>query len=226
MWQRCESRTTLHDMWQRSGGVALLVCGLGCGGAEPEATAPDPNASESSPADGTAENTTEPSATGFTLSIDGWTDSLGGKAQLNVSEGVQVVRLAITGSGLRDVMLIDVSFDGLQDSWVPHHGDIGLPGMGWHSAIASIDGHTYHSQGGHVDVSLSADGHITGSFEVALAEDLEVASGEPVEFVQGETARTLTGSFTGRWELFCQSRLPGHRTLIRGGDYCEGLELD
>jgi hypothetical protein len=220
-------------MWHRSGGVALLVCGLGCGDAEPHSAepAPDPAAGEGQPADGSVEGPAsteqEASATGFTLSIDGWTDGLGGKAQLNVSEGVQLVRLEITGSAQNDVVLMDISFNDLEDSWVPHHWDIGLPGMDWHSAIASIGGQTYHSQGGHVDVSLSTDGHITGSFEVALAEDPYVPLGEPVEFVQGLTVRTLTGSFSGQWELFCQSRLPGHQaSLIRGGDYCEGLALE
>jgi hypothetical protein len=220
-------------MWQRSSGVALLVCGLGCGGAEPGPAEPAPDlaAGESQPADGSVEGTAsteqEPSETGFALSIDGWTDALNGKAQLNVAEGVQLVRLAITGSDRNDVMLMDVSFNDLEDSWVPHHWDIGLPGMDWHSATASIGGQTYHSQGGHVDVSLSANGNITGGFEIALAEDPIVPLGEPIEFVQGPTVRTLTGSFSGQWELFCLSRLPGHQaSLIRGGDYCEGLALE
>lgn len=219
-------------MWHRSGGVALLICSLGCGGAEPGPAkpAPEPAAGEGEgqPADGnTASPAQEASETGFTLSIDGWTESLGAKAQLNVAEGVQLVRLEITGSGQNDVMLMDVSFNDLEDSWVPHHWDIGLPGMDWHSAIASIGGQTYHSQGGHVDLSLSADGNITGSFEVALAEDPYVPLGEPVEFVPGQTARTLTGTFSGQWVLFCQSRLPGHQaSLIRGGDYCDGLDLE
>jgi len=160
------------------------------------------------------------------LSIDGWSEAIGAKAQLNVTEGVVPVRLEITGGGQQDIVLLDVDFADLAGSMGPHHLEVGLPGPGVDSAIASLDGQPYHSQAGLIEVTLSADGSISGSFDVALALDPEVAPGAQIVFEPSATVRALKGQFSGRWELFCQSHLPGHASSLRkGGDFCDALEI-
>jgi len=160
------------------------------------------------------------------LSIDGWSEAIGAKAQLNVTEGVVPVRLEITGGGEQDIVLLDVDFEDLAGSMGPHRLEVGLPGPGVDSAIASLGGQPYHSQAGLIEVTLSADGKISGSFDVALALDPDVAPGETIVFEPSETVRALKGQFSGKWELFCQSHLPGHASSLRkGGDFCDALQI-
>lgn len=214
-------------MWYRSGVALLLGLSLGCGdeGSQPPAAADvetplimtpevEPDAAER--ANGTA----------FELQIDGWTDSIDAKAQLNVVEGLRSVRLEITGGGQRDVLLLNVRFEDLEGSMGPHELVVGLPGGELDSAVARLDGQDYHSQTGQIEVSLSADGSITGSFELDLAEDPEVRVGEELVFELSDDVRRLKGQFGGQWKLFCQSHMPGHMSaLMRGGDYCDALKF-
>ncbi len=162
----------------------------------------------------------------MSLIIDGWPTLLGAKAQLNVVEGLSDVRLEITGTGKEDVLLLDLVFDGVEKSMGPHEVEVGLPGTEADSALASIGGQAYQSQDGYIDLTLDADGAISGSFQLGLAEVEDVAVGLPIAFEEGEVVRSLTGRFSGIWELSCRSRLPGHRTLVPGGDYCEALVIE
>ena len=146
------------------------------------------------------------------------------KARLNVQEGVRSVRLSITGTdGPLDLVILDLEFDGVESSLGPHQGDVGLPYAAVYSVSASLDGRPYHSQAGHIELSLAADGSIAGTFDVDLAED--PAADQPFEILPTEQIRGLSGQFVGQWVLNCQSHLAGHRSLLPGGDYCEGLEL-
>lgn len=197
----------------------------GCGDSSAEGREPPISESEPAPASGPPASPGDAEA-GFTLLVDGFAAQLGAKAELKVTEGQSVVRLEITGSNDSDVLLLDVAFDGLEASMGPHRVEVGLPGTELDSALASIDGQPYQSQAGFIALSLSADGDISGTFELALAEVIEVQVGLPIAFEAGEIVRTLSGSFDGHWELFCQSRLPGHNTLRRGGDFCEELVIE
>jgi hypothetical protein len=149
---------------------------------------------------------------------------MGAKAQLNVQEGERWVHLSITGTeGPLDLVILDLEFDGVESSLGPHQGDVGLPYAAVYTVTASLDGRPYHSQAGQIELSLAADGGIEGTFDVELAED--PAAGEPFEILPSDQVRGLSGEFVGQWVLRCQSRLAGHRSLLPGGDYCEGLEL-
>jgi hypothetical protein len=216
--------TTLDYMWYRSGVVAVLGWGLACSDAAPEPSAsPEP---EQEPI--TAPSLAEPgiNAAAFQLRIEDWAEAIEAKAQLNVTEGEPKVRLQITGGGQRDILLLDVDFENLEGSMGAHRVAVGLPGGELDSAIVSLEGQLYHSQTGQIDVSLSADGSISGSFELAIAPDPEVAPGELITFQLSEDVRSLRGQFGGKWNLFCQSHMPGHmQSLIKGGDYCEALEF-
>lgn len=218
-------------MWYRFAVIPLLSSVLGCGdssGEGPEPPTPSSSSPDESQSDGSTAlpEGTELPETGFTLTVDGWSEPLEAKAELNVTEGVRTVSLAVIATAREDLLMLDVPYDGVEETIGTHRGEVGLPGKQVDSALASIDGKSYQSQGGFIELSLNADGTISGRFELALAEIIEVEVGLPIAFEAGEVVRTLSGRFGGEWELFCQSRLPGHRTLVPGGDYCEELELD
>jgi len=146
------------------------------------------------------------------------------KARLNVQEGVRAVHLSITGAdGPEDLVILDLDFDGVEGSLGPHQGELGLPYAAVYTVTASLDGRPYHSQAGHIELSLAEDGGLTGSFNVDLAED--PAADQPFEILPSEQVRGLSGEFVGQWVLHCQSHLAGHRSLLPGGDYCESLDL-
>jgi hypothetical protein len=150
------------------------------------------------------------------------------QASLYVIEGEEEVALKIAGAdGANDFVYIDITFDGVAGSMGPHTFEFGLPAQAAHVANLGLDGEQYYSQGGAIEVSLSPEGTIEGTFSVALAHDLTALGpvGEEPVFAPSDEAITVSGSFSGDWRLSCQSRLPGHATLIVGGDYCDALEF-
>ena len=166
-----------------------------------------------------------PAGTDLLLAIDGREEPMGAKAQLNVLEGTPTVHLLITGAdGAQDLVILDLEFDGVESSLGPHQGTVGLPDTGY-TVSASLAGRPYHSQAGYIDLSLAEDGSIQGTFNADLAEDPAVASDQPLEILPSDQVLGLSGQFMGQWVLRCQSRLPGHRSFILGGDYCESLEF-
>lgn len=242
-------------MWYRAGAVvgrgkgvialrpmlaaaSLVACTLACGDdpskPSPASTSSEPEQPTGLPADRTQTPASDDLASqlpeseaAFRLSIDGWAEKLGAKAQLNVTEGQRAVRLEITGTGQIDVLFLDLDFDGVEGSMGLHQVELGLPGDANDSAIASLGGQTYHSQSGHMDVTLSADGNIQGSFAVGLALDPDFAPDEPIKFELSDQVRPLSGDFSGTWSLFCQSHLPGHSgAYMKGGDYCDGVSFE
>lgn len=211
-------------MWYRSGVVVLLGIIVGCGDSTSEGREPPTSQSEPAPPDSSP---LEPlPGDTLALDIDGFSEQLGAKAELKVTEGQPTVRLEITGSRESDVLLLDVAFDGIENSMGLHREEMGLPGTGVDSALASIDGQPYQSQAGFIALTLAADGSISGDFEVGLAEVIPVEVNLPLAYEEGAIVRTLSGRFDGQWELICQSRLPGHNTVRRGGDYCEELVIE
>jgi hypothetical protein len=212
--------------------VALGSLGLGCGGDNPSSDPPAEVQSPQSEAPGPTdtpsegEDTSSEGEVGVALAIDGRAVSMAARAELKVIEGDPAVHVAITGrtSGT-DFVMIDLTFDGIADAIGPHHVEFSLPDSGAHIAISSFDDTSYYSQGGQIDVVVDADGSIEGSFDIALAQSAAPQPGEPVVFAPSDVAARLGGSFSGDWVLDCHSRLMGHRTLLPGGDYCDGLVI-
>jgi hypothetical protein len=158
--------------------------------------------------------------------IDGREGPMGAQAQVAVQEGVEGVHVRITGGDDgSNMIMIDLLFEGVDDTMGPHEVEFALPHAGAHVANASFDGEWFYSQGGGIDVSLSADGAIEGRFDVALAPDHLEMMGEAPVFEATDEATLVTGAFRGRWILSCQSRLAGHNTFVPGGDFCENLEF-
>lgn len=210
--------------------VALGSLSLACGGGDPESTAPLEPA-PSAPDDG-IDDPARPSGAptdsewGLDFSITGRTVPMTARAEVKVVEGSSAVHVAITGrTAGTDLMMIDLSFDGIENTLGPHEVQFSLPEGGEHVANGSLDGTWYYSQGGTIELSVSPEGSIEGSFEIALARGEMTPPGEPIVFAPDAEAMPLVGRFQGQWVLNCMSRLAGHQSLIAGGDYCENLEF-
>ena len=223
--------------WGAVVAVAFGSFTLACGGGDPDSAPPpgettsppdvdpalDPQLSDPASSDSDADRDPE---WALDFEITGRTIPMTARAELKVVEGDPVVHVAITGRTTgTDVLMIDLTFEGIESSLGPHQLELALPEGGAHVANGSLDGTWYYSQGGVIDMTLSAEGDIRGSFDIALARGDLGAPGEPVVFEADAVATPLTGQFSGPWVLNCHSRLAGHSTLIFGGDYCDNLEL-
>ncbi len=193
-----------------------------CGSADPSPSAP-PDEPPTPPVE-SSEPVAANSESMLAFSIDGRDGPMGAQAQLRVIEGEPLVHLEITGGDDgSNVVLINLGFDGVADSMGPHLVPFGLPEAGNYVANASFDGAWYYSQGGEIEVTLSADGSISGHFDLSLALDALEAMGEPAVFERTDDATAVSGAFSGKWTLYCRSRLAGHMTLVPGGDFCDNL---
>jgi hypothetical protein len=197
---------------------------VGCGGGEPaqgEADTPDTDTS----ADPAAEAPRDADS-GLDLDIAGRTEPMTARAKLEIAEGERPVHVAITGlSSGTDFVMIELTFDGLENTIGPHHVQFSLPEGGAHVAIGNLDDTPYYSQGGDIDVSVGADGEISGTFDILLARGAPSDPGQPFVYSVSDDATHLAGSFSGDWELDCHSRLMGHTSFVPGGKYCEQLEF-
>jgi hypothetical protein len=218
----------------RLGAVVAVAFGslsLACGGGDPESTAPLVDPAASAPDDGMDEPA-EPAAVptdpewDLDFSITGRSLPMTARAEVKVVEGSSAVHVAITGrTSSGDLMMIDLSFEGLENALGPHEVEFSLPEGGEHFANGSLDGTWYYSQGGTIELSVGPEGSIEGTFEIALARGETTPAGEPLMFERDVDATPLLGQFSGEWVLNCQSRLAGHRALIPGGEFCDNLEF-
>lgn len=202
--------------------VALGSIGVGCGGEDPAPPETTP-AAEGTDTEGAAPS--EPGDTeGLAFAITGRSAPMTANAELKVVEGERPVHVAIMShTAGTDFLMFDLKFDGLDEAIGSHRVQLGLPDDGDHFANSSLDDNWYYSQGGEIDIRVSADGGIEGSFDIDLARGTLGEPGAPVVFAPSAVATELEGSFSGSWVLNCHSRLMGHMTLIIGGDYCDEL---
>jgi hypothetical protein len=204
--------------------VVALGLQIGCGGDD---SAPPPDDSEVQGAGGEDNATDEIDPEwGLEFALAGRSTPMTARAELKIVEGELPVHVAITGRTTgTDFVMIDLTFEDLDDAMGPHHVEFSLPESGQHVANSSLDDTWYYSQGGAIDVSVSVDGNIEGSFDIELARGTLGAPGEPVVFAPSDVSTVLEGTFSGAWVLNCHSRLMGHMTLVFGGDYCEDFVL-
>jgi hypothetical protein len=207
--------------------IVAAVFGLAasaCGNAD---SAPPPS-EEAAPSDLSQAEDPAPSDLPATLelAIDGEVESAFALARLQVREGRREVHLFITGGGAADEdwVYFDVAFDGIAGSMGSHVVPLGTPGEGAQVANASLDGQTFYSRSGEINLSLSTDGSIEGRFDVLLAPDA-ADGGEPPVAPEAPEGPRLGGGFRGHWVLACESHLPGHGTFTSGGKYCDELEF-
>jgi hypothetical protein len=200
---------------------------LGCGGEDPSSSEePVDTVPEGSETPDTAVDVPTDPEWGLEFALTGHPAPMTARAELKVVEGERPVHLAINGrTPGTDFVMIDLTFDSIEDAIGTHRVEFSLPMSGAHFANTSLDDNWYYSQGGEIDVSVSADGPIEGSFDIALAHGVLAGPGEPVLFTPSDVTTPLEGRFSGSWVLNCHSRLQGHTTLIFGGDYCDALVI-
>jgi hypothetical protein len=218
-WRRVEHMSRLRAIIA----VAFGSFSLACSGGDPESTAPlEPAAS---PPDPVIDEAADDSAVvdpdwGLAFSIRGRSVPITARAELKVVEGQRAVHVAITSrtAGTDDMLKIDLTFDGIENAIGFHQEQFSLPEGGAHMANGNLDGNWYYSQGGTIELSVNREGDIEGTFDIALAPHLD-----PGVFEASDEATRLGGEFSGSWVLNCRSHLPGHRSLISGGYFCENL---
>jgi hypothetical protein len=204
--------------------VAFGSLSLGCGGddssrsEDPVDTVPDtPDTAVDVPSD---------PEWGLEFALTGHPTPMTARAELKVVEGERPVHISINGrTPGTDFVMIELTFDSIDDAIGTHRVEFSLPMSGAHFVNTSLDDNWYYSQGGELEISVSADGPIEGSFDIALARGVLTSPGEPVVFAPSDVATPLEGSFSGAWVLNCHSRLMGHTTLVFGGDYCDALVI-
>jgi hypothetical protein len=185
---------------------------LGCGG--------DPSGP------GSASSGDEASAaqqfTGPHFAVEGHGESERLSAVLDVVEGNEAPRLAITGFDAdENLIAIYATFDGT-DSVVGSHVlpiGAGEPGV---FAVGTIDGRQYRSRSGELRLNMSSDRLSDGEFEVALAlyetSPLALPPGAPAEL-------TLVGTFASEWRVNCRSFISGFTGghAVSDSPYCTAL---
>jgi hypothetical protein len=213
------------------GTVLVMAVGalslLACGGEDPESAAPlDPTTPENAP-DTSESDSADAREWSLDFVIDGRAEPMTARATLKVDEGEPDVHVEITGrTAATDVMIIDLSFQGLEAVLGEHLEQVGLPRESPHAANGSLDNIWYYSQSGEVEFSLSEEGAIEGRFDIALARGEEAPVGAPVVFQADEAPTPMVGSFSGAWVLSCHSRLVGHGALVPDGNFCVNLSKD
>jgi hypothetical protein len=202
---------------------------LACGGDDPESAAPlDPATPEDTPDTSDPDSNSEDEGEwSLDFAIDGRVEPMTARAELKVDEGEPDVHVEITGrTAETDVMIIELTFQGLEAVLGQHLEQVGLPRESPHAANGSLDDIWYYSQSGEIEFSLSESGAIEGRFDIALARGEEIPVGAPVVFRADEAPTPMVGTFSGPWVLSCHSRLVGHGALVPGGKFCENLSKD
>jgi hypothetical protein len=188
---------------------------LGCGG--------DPSDS------GDAEATTESQSTGPHFAVEGRGETERLSAVLDVVEGDEAPRLAITGFDAdENLIAIYATFDGTDSVVGSHVLPIG-PVAAEVFAVGTIDGRAYQSLSGELRVSMSSDWHSEGEFEVTLALDeaspLMLPPGAPVPAAPAAAELTLVGTFASEWRVNCHSYISGFTGghAVSDSPYCNAL---
>lgn len=178
------------------------------------------------PGDDARANGDDPAADAdeFAVTFTGQSIAMNARAELQVNEGERDVHLSVTGrTPGTDVRVVDITFDGLENTFGAHSVQFSLPEGGPHDVNGSLNGEWYYSQSGQAELTLTPDGRLDGQFQVRLARAEEIVPGTVIFSPSAESA-PLDITFSVPWVLSCHSRLAGHGILQPGGDYCDGLD--
>ncbi len=206
----------------RCGAVAAVVaCAalVSCSGSEPSPPADDTRA-----ASGLGERTDEQ----VQLSIDGRDEPMHAQARLSVTEGMQEVSFNITGGDAADnFVVIDLAFAGVESVLGLHSIELEPAGIEGPHAVASLDGQVYDTARGQVELTLSKDGGVQGSFEIGLVvADLD-GSRAAAGAAPSDGATSISGVFSGGWIVACVSPIRGFTGghAVADSPYCNSLEF-
>jgi len=211
------------------GGVLFGWVALGCGSGSEGTAAAGAEAPPGSTSE--AATATEEEAPRFTL--EGRGTSTKTSSVLEVVEAEQVA-LSITGSDPSDSLLvIRAIFEGVEAVVGEHRWPIGEPEVAQVFAVGTVDGQTYQSVGGDLELSLTADRHSAGRFTLELAPVASdgipgaptAPSAPAMERPSPVATLTLVGSFQSEWTVTCYSFIRGFTGGHFSSDsaYCNSL---
>jgi hypothetical protein len=173
-----------------------------------------------------ASSLAEAPARHFTLEGRGTSDKT--SSVLEVVEAEQVA-LSITGSDpAGNLLVIRAIFDGVESVIGSHRWPIGAPEVAQVSAVGSVDGQLYQSVGGELEVSLSADGHNAGRFDLELATSAAEGTAPADTANVAGPALALSGSFQSEWTVTCYSFIRGFTGghFSSNSPYCNALTIE
>jgi hypothetical protein len=170
-----------------------------------------------------------PASTAPHFTVEGHGESARLSAVLDVVEGDEAPRLAITGFDAEENLIaIYATFHGTDDVVGSHVLPIG-PVDAEVFAVGTIDGRLYQSQSGELRVNMSSDWLSDGGFEVTLALDetsaLLLPPGAPEPAAPAAAELTLVGTFASEWRVNCRSFISGFTGghAVSDSPYCDGL---
>jgi hypothetical protein len=195
--------------------LALLL--VACGGSP-----------SNSDAAGEASDAAEATAPHFAVEGRGESSEL--STVLDVVEGEESSRLAITGTDAdANLIAIYATFHGVDSVVGSHRLPIGHIEDAETFAVGSIDGRLYQSVGGELRLTLSSDWHSEGEFELSMGLDetspLELAPGAPEPAAPAAAELTLVGTFESEWRVTCRSPIRGFTGghAVSDSPYCNAL---
>jgi len=193
-------------------GAAGLV---GCG-------SDDSAGAEAPPAEG------DPASTESHFAIEGRGESAKASSVLDVVEGEESSRLAITGSDAADNLIaIYVTFHGLDTVVGSHVLPIQHVADAEAFAVGTIDGRVYQSESGEIELSITSDWHSEGEFEMTLAldETSPLPPGAPEPAAPAASEVTLLGTFESEWRVNCRSYIRGFTGghAVSDSPFCQAL---
>jgi hypothetical protein len=210
------------------GGAVFGLAVMGCGG-DPEDVATGGATAPVGSTDELAEASAETDGPRFTLEGRGTSGKT--SSVVEVVEGERVA-LTITGTDPSESLLvIRAVFPGVESVVGEHRWPLGLPEVAEVFAVGTVDGQLYHSVGGELEVSLSADHRSEGRFNLELAPRAESTApvGTPssgMPSIEGP-GLTLSGSFESEWTVNCYSLVGGFTGdhTSSNSPYCNALTL-
>jgi hypothetical protein len=196
--------------------VALLL--VACGGS------PSHSEDAGEAREGSSEATTPH------FSVEGRGESSQTSTVLDVVEGEEASRLAITGSDAADnLVAIYATFHGVDSVVGSHRLPIGRVEDAETFAVGSIDGRLYQSLSGELRLIMASDWHSEGEFELSMALDetspLDLPRGAPEPTAPAAAELTLVGTFESEWRVTCRSLIPGFTGghAVSDSPYCNAL---
>jgi hypothetical protein len=160
------------------------------------------------------------------FTVEGRGESAKTSAVLEVVEGEDEVRLSITGAdGSDNLIVIWAAFAGVDSVVGSHRLPIGPVGDAQVFAVSSLDGQTYQSSSGELSVSMSAEGHAEGTFQIALEPEQVTGAASGDSSAAPQPTLTLAGTFESEWTVTCYSYIMGFTGghSVTNSPYCNAL---
>jgi hypothetical protein len=172
----------------------------------------------------------------FALTVDSRAVSFQSQARLAVLEGEPVVTLTLVGGDDTDNFIsITAQLEGPENIRRLHSMPFGTVDDSVAYASASLEGQTYSSQAGTLEVSFVPEGGLRGTFEISLLPYAELAAGaagetdaiDPPAADPSPGSLMLSGEFSGGFDVTCSSPVRGFTGShsVDNSPYCQSLEL-